>query len=112
MRRALIPKIPDRLALPGGYTVRVRVVADRQFDRMAKRAGVGDVWAFWYDATVNRGGSIYLRKNRNYGDRWEDFTHELDHAINDYRNWITLRVVDPFRAALLAEQIENAGEAA
>lgn len=101
------PKIPSVVSFPGGYRVSIRTLSPRGYAQKSRWLKFsGETYAFFYE---EEGGnaSIFLRSDRNYGDRWRDLAHELDHAMNEWRNWVDSHVVGPFYEALAEEAADD-----
>lgn len=75
-------KIPRQFTMPGGYKVKVRVLAKSVFE---KAGGGPQDLAMW--RAGKSGGTIYLRKARTGFDRIEDYLHEEFHMTVDWQDW-------------------------
>lgn len=72
-------KIPTLVSLPGGYDITVICMAEKRADR---NMGEG-VFAEWLvDAR-----EIHLRRERPMQSLREDFIHEMEHAIVDWKDF-------------------------
>lgn len=77
--RDSVRKIPRSITLPGGYQVEVEL----QDRKKANEEMGNDVFACW-DVSER---TIYLRKERRGKHRLEDFVHEMEHALVDWKDW-------------------------
>ncbi len=72
-------KVPRAVKLPGGYEITVRRIAkNKANDEMGT-----EVYAQW-DVEDHE---ILLRKDRKGQHLLEDFVHEMEHAIVDWKDW-------------------------
>lgn len=79
------------------------VVSDSYFSK----EGMKDCIAYW--EVENGGGRIVLRKSRNFGERWGDFSHEMAHCTTDYAHWLGQSIIEPFLVDVGA-QLEDMDE--
>lgn len=81
--------IPTEVPLPYGYTVFVKQVGVRELRAVAEcKDGEETPWALWDDSALQAGGTIWLLKRRKRKEKFEDFTHEMIHAVNDWAAWV------------------------
>lgn len=72
-------KVPTSVKLPGGYEIKVtRLTTKKANEEMGS-----EVFAQW-DVEDHE---ILLRKDRKGKDLLEDFVHEMEHAIVDWKDW-------------------------
>ena len=102
------PRFPYRqtLTFPFGFKVRINVVSKERLGRHIKDAKA--VWIHEGD-----GGRILILKDDPYDEKMDSLTHELGHALTDYRGWLRLNFEIPFRSEqtlALAKDIQEADE--
>lgn len=71
--------VPRCSHLPGGYDIQVRRLNDAEAD-LAMGHGTFAEW----DVTERE---IHLRSSRKGQDLRDDFIHEMEHAIVDWKDW-------------------------
>lgn len=71
-------RIPKKVVLPGGFTVKIRHIDHEDF----KEENCADLACFDRDTMT-----IMLDKGRCKKDRKMDFIHEMDHAFVDWKYW-------------------------
>lgn len=72
-------KVPKSVVLPGGYEIQVtRLAVKKANEEMGT-----EVYAQW-DVEEHE---ILLRKDRAGKELLEDFVHEMEHAIVDWKDW-------------------------
>lgn len=83
------PRIPTHIELPFGYRIEVKYLTKEAF--IEKN---GDCEAAWWheDEGSEEGGVIDLIKNVPPQKQWDNFLHELEHSLVDYREYLRARV--------------------
>ena len=74
-----LPKIPRRITLPGHYHIRVMVVTQQEAKKTVLEEDSHACWCVELH-------TIYLRKSRTGMDRIDDFLHEMEHAVTDWKD--------------------------
>ena len=78
--------IRHQYTLPGKFRIKVVWLTDSVFNKR----GYQDSWAWWEDSRR----SIYMRKSRKGADALDDFMHEMEHAVADWRDWFRVMMKD------------------
>lgn len=77
------PPLPNKLALPGGYVVTIRLASPTEIAEEVE-AEPHDVGGCWDDSERE----ILIDKTLPAGYRWYVLAHELQHALLDYQHWL------------------------
>lgn len=70
-------RIPTRIELPFGYTVRVKQLHSDEYDQAVDEGSL----ACW----IVEERTVYLRKDRTLKQRRADFAHEMGHVFMDWQ---------------------------
>lgn len=82
-------KIPRHIELPFGYHIEVQYLSKKDFTEKN-----GHCQAAWWDEAESEGegGVIDLIKEAPPKQQWQDFLHELEHALVDYREYLRSKI--------------------
>ncbi len=82
-------KIPRHIELPHGYRIRVQYLTRKAFAEKN-----GNCMAAWWgeDESSDEGGTIDLISGTPPKKQWDNYLHELEHALVDYREFLRSRV--------------------
>lgn len=82
-------KIPRLILLPFGYEIKVEYLSKAAF--IEKNGNCDAAW--WSESESDgEGGTIDLIKEVPPRKQWDNFLHELEHSLVDYREFLRSRV--------------------